>query len=936
MSRSVSFTVQREISQNVTEAAVLIELAAGSPIGTLYLAHRELYWGGRAYQNRVVSHSAISGGTINIGEQIPSQKSFTFTLEDTAGTLISQAISVYINKTVTVREVIIGTGETVTHAFVVRKITSSKAGEITFSCVDIYSVQQYPDIPRLYIDTDPFPKVDSSLLGVPVPVIHGTKKVPLLLVDKGDPDTLAPARFLIGAGTYTVSSAWELEYALPTSAYSVTTSTSGFTHTILEITNPENIYGPGGRVDEFFATVTRTDAPSPYGGASNTPTNVFYDYWTNTEYGLGNSSADLDATYFVTATSALEYSHDVPIRFNCRVSDSISFSELFSNLLFSSHSWVSIEDKVRFHHFDTSVNTSGFDESNILKDNPNDVGIQINSRDITRIFNDFYLAYENSSAWSQSISETRGPQIDTQHHTITTGDGGTDNIGVQSQGVVNSYFLGDAGVASIVGKLHIIELANALTEVSFKVDMTGRSVEVLDRVPVSWDLFGWDGQYVRITNIETNPNYYTLKGYTTVVEGATTASVIALGENFKPAPVNVSGLTLTSVFGTMLAKWTGVGDLSVPRYHVQVAYAAASADLDFSTPFANLYHVGTSFPFGATTDYWYQVRVKAVDVFNQESNTWTSSNVEQAKAVSASDIGIDWIKQTYIDFTGIATPYIIANSAAILGTLVVGSPLVAGSAATIQSYNYSSGTSGWSVNYDGSAEFNDIIFRGSLEGATGTFSGIIDVSGAAGRVVINPASTYYLTAIYDDDQDEIVRVGNNSVGMTVGQPTSGVNPAYAKPSFGITAYGRTDGATGVGSWSGVVGYGDRFGGKFRSNYLDTLSSSDPYTIPYGIYVDAYGGYGARIIQRNGANLKAVLGLSKETGTASAADIRFDAGTGAGITTTNPNGSLTGKFGDVLMWNDLSGGDNRARLSICQGNDTGPGSYGTSWKKIGFA
>jgi hypothetical protein len=929
MARILTSIESQEISKDTFEAGILVELAAGSPIGTLYLAHRDINWGGKSYQNRLVSVAKISGGTINIGEQIPSQRSFAFTVEDSAGTLASQPVSTYLNKTVTVREVIAGLNSSIDHAFVVRKIASTKPGELTFNCVDAFSIQTYPDLPRLYIDTNPFPKVDASLLGATVPVIHGTKKIPLILVDKGDPDTLAPAKFLIGAGTYTVASAWELEYALPTSAYSVVTSTSAFTHTMLYITNPENIYGPGGRVSEFFAAVTRTDAPAPYGGLSNTPTNVFYDYWTNAEYGLGNSSADLDATYFTSATQALETAHEVPIRFNCRIDEAQSFSSLLANLLFSCHSWVTTESTVKFHHYENVINTSGFDESNIVG-GVQDVGITMQSRDLSRVFNDFYLTYENANEWSQSISEQRGPQIETQNHTISSGDGGTDSIGTHSQGIVHSYFVGDSNVAQIIGKLHIIELANALTEVSFTTDITGKTVEVLDRVPVSWDLYKWDNQYVRITNIDTDGETYTFNGYTTVVEGATTASILALGDNKKPAPVNVSNVTLNSTFGTMLGKWNPVADLSVRRYHIQIGDGSTSATVSFASPFIDVIIEGTTFPFGGVTGDWYQIRVKAVDVFNQESNSWSTSNVAKATTVSASDLDIDWIKQTYIDFSGIATPYIVANNAAILGTLTVGSPLIPGSAATIQSYNYNAGTSGWTISYDGSAEFNDVTIRGALDGATGTFSGIFSVSGSQGIVNINPDSFLYLFNITKPNGDMIFRASNTHTALYVGGYQD-IDASASPFTIGINAVASYQAINGRGGFWGGIFQGIEGGGAHTvANPGNVASATSPFSVPRSVLATTYGGYSADLLYYAGINQRAVLGIAKQPGTENVPHLRLDSnGLAQGVRTGNPNGSVTGKWGDFMLWKDGS----TAKVSLCNGNGGGQNTYGTQWSTL---
>ena len=67
--------------------------------------------------------------------------------------------------------------------------------------------------------------------------------------------------------------------------------------------------------------------------------------------------------------------------------------------------------------------------------------------------------------------------------------------------------------------------------------------------------------------------------------------------------------------------------------------------------------------------------------------------------------------------------------------MMPGNPVVGGSVLripAIQSPNYVSGTSGWALNADGSAEFNDVTIRGSLTGVTSfSYSG----TPAAGNLV---------------------------------------------------------------------------------------------------------------------------------------------------------------------------------------------------------
>jgi hypothetical protein len=65
---------------------------------------------------------------------------------------------------------------------------------------------------------------------------------------------------------------------------------------------------------------------------------------------------------------------------------------------------------------------------------------------------------------------------------------------------------------------------------------------------------------------------------------------------------------------------------------------------------------------------------------------------------------------------------------------------------SIVSGNYSAGSAGWSIDTDGSAEFNDVTVRGELDGATGTFSGTLTAEdvrlSAGGNLVLEPSTGF--------------------------------------------------------------------------------------------------------------------------------------------------------------------------------------------------
>jgi len=700
----LSATIQKEVVKKKRSPARFIAVQAGAPLSTtLYWASSNTTWNGQAYDGIIVSTSKRSGGTINIGENIPSQQSFSFTIADVDGYYSSQPAATFLGRTITLYETFTGINEAVSFAFNIRKVSATKRGELTFECTDLFTIQNYPDIPRLKITEDLFPHADQSLYGTNVPVWYGDKKAPIILIDKGDPDTVAPAWFLIGAGNISVTSALQRERLLTSGAThdyitSAWSSTSG-TLTLLKIINPEQIYSSDGSITEFIVHGTRTDIPLSYLAATSgyySPANIFLDMYTNPYYGLARSSGELDTAYFTSAAIAMEHGGTTPIRFNCRLTSEMDFKSLFSNLLFSCHSWITVNDQIRLFHNPNTSATSAFDETNIIQTNNGDQSFSLQTRDMSRVFNSVSVEYEDKNTWSSEITANPGPSIVTRKFSVTSGGAATSALGIQDQGIIHSYFIGDSQVADRAGYLHIEELSNAVQEVSFTTHLPGKAISVLDLVPVSWSKYGLDNQLVRVTGIENDEHSYTITGYTSVVKTVPNGSLVTLNTNAKPRPGSVSITSSFGSFSQITWAWNMLSDFSISRYHFQVSSAAS-----FATQFIDATTYGNQFTFVGTVGKNYYFRIKAVDVFSQESSSWTSSGPVYAAEVSASDLSVAYIKETYIDMGAVASPYIAAGNAWIQGTLKVGSGDGPSSAGAIQSYNYNGTDTGWQIAHDG-------------------------------------------------------------------------------------------------------------------------------------------------------------------------------------------------------------------------------------------
>lgn len=83
-------------------------------------------------------------------------------------------------------------------------------------------------------------------------------------------------------------------------------------------------------------------------------------------------------------------------------------------------------------------------------------------------------------------------------------------------------------------------------------------------------------------------------------------------------------------------------------------------------------------------------------------------------------------------------PFVVQNDQVFINSLLVqdGSITNAKIGNVIQSNNYVDGHSGWSINKDGGAQFNDAIFRGHIEAASGSFKGTVQADAFIGDIAV--------------------------------------------------------------------------------------------------------------------------------------------------------------------------------------------------------
>jgi len=301
------------------------------------------------------------------------------------------------------------------------------------------------------------------------------------------------------------------------------------------------------------------------------------------------------------------------------------------------------------------------------------------------------------------------------------------------------------------------------------------------------------------------------------------------------------------------------------------------------------------------------------------SGDWIDVSTVGAKVgtnlLDSGGAAVTYLHSTYIDSTTVSAPTISGTTGRISGTLYVGLTSngikLDGSNGNIQSYTFISGSQGWRIQKDGSVEFNNGTFRGSLSGAsisgaTGTFSGSVSISGAAGSIQFNGSGSPYFFSIKDGSGNNIFNANDSNYAVAVGSSALGQGGILVTANHGgfsgisVNQYGA--------SGDGVVSY---VGGS------------------YGYAVWARANATGAIALYGGAENSTAVPLYLKKSSTTGKHIIY----GGPYYPGNPTGVVTANWGDMMLTNV----GNVPTYYVCWGNGN-PGaesSVGSNWRRLAY-
>ncbi|EPY5393232.1 phage tail protein [Shigella sonnei] len=154
------------------------------------------------------------------------------------------------------------------------------------------------------------------------------------------------------------------------------------------------------------------------------------------------------------------------------------------------------------------------------------------------------------------------------------------------------------------------------------------------------------------------------------------------------------------------------------------------------------------------------------------------------------------------------TPFYVTNGAMYVKEAFIkdASITTAKIAQQIQSTNYASGSAGWMINKNGSAQFNNVTVRGTVYASAGEFSGTVKAKAfeggissgtqgtrsSSGTITINvtPATSNSMLLLFVSVYTAGVRTasGNHTVTLHAGDRSFNVPPSYIAPSGSASTY----------------------------------------------------------------------------------------------------------------------------------------------------
>ena len=155
---------------------------------------------------------------------------------------------------------------------------------------------------------------------------------------------------------------------------------------------------------------------------------------------------------------------------------------------------------------------------------------------------------------------------------------------------------------------------------------------------------------------------------------------------------------------------------------------------------------------------------------------------------------------------------------------------------SVSSYDYNSGKTGWTINNDGTAEFNDIITRGSVI----TNDGGIVSSGGTGRNLLLNSN---FSKSYTGNSFTVNNITYNTYAKGYGGYNGGINNpktnyhAYLDTKTNHIVFDETNGSR---NWKGIVPDGDTFPALVGKNITSLTLSMQTKASDSGTYV--FGGF----------------------------------------------------------------------------------------------
>lgn len=290
-----------------------------------------------------------------------------------------------------------------------------------------------------------------------------------------------------------------------------------------------------------------------------------------------------------------------------------------------------------------------------------------------------------------------------------------------------------------------------------------------------------DGTLFAQYTVKVDVNGY-VAGYglaSTVVNGAPSSEFIIRADNFAIAPVDTDNAAADGSPFFYRTTSTTINGVSVPAG----AYMKAAFIHDATITNAKIANLAVDNAKIADLS----VSKLTAGAISTGDITSTGTTVVNGAAVPSWSIN---------GSTGLAS----FNNVTVRGTVFANAGLIGGNtidASGLQSSNYVAGSAGWRINSGGAVEFGSGVFRGSLSGATGTFSGVLTADAVNAVNSINISGNAVTTAVYTADNGFQRYWSNyNPINIEDVFATTGMN-ANAGDVLLITAMWNIDGTQAV-------------------------------------------------------------------------------------------------------------------------------------------